>query len=274
MSLLDELKAAWTVEDPDTPKIQQRIWDRAAERYGDLPIPSFGENYFLQEIERSIALTDEIQTLDIGCGSGVYSMALAPRVGKAVGVDISPNMIAYANNRAKKLGIRNTEFRCMEWSGADIDALGFRGTFDVVFAHMTPAISDFHALDKLNACSRNLCLMERPTRRKNSVQDEAFRLVGIPQSEESYYGDLPKIFSYLWYTGACPQFYYHEEVWDQKRSVEDMVHWVTDRARLVKPLSEKEAAVIREYVSSLASEGMVSEYTTTTKVLTVWKVKG
>lgn len=273
MGLLEKLKQNWQA-DENAPVIQQRIWNRAAEHYGTLPLPQFEENYFLQEMARSIDLTRNLRTLDIGCGSGVYSLSLAGRVGQAVGVDISPNMIAYANNRAEQLGIENTQFLPVEWQGADIDALGFRGAFDVVFAHMTPAISSFEALDKLNACSRNLCMMERPTRRKNWVMDEAFRLVGIKQTEEQFHGDMPKIFSYLWYTGACPQFYYHEEVWNEPRTTEDMVHWVTERARLEKELTAEEEARIQDFIVAQDQNGQVFEYTTTTKVLAVWHVKG
>ena len=271
--MLEQLKNMWVPAKNNEPEVQQRIWDRVAKDYGELPIPSFDDNEFLGILSRSIPLCRSIRTLDIGCGSGVYSMALSPLVGEAVGVDISPNMIEYATQRSRALGLENISFQRIDWPAANIDVLGFRGAFDVVFAHMTPAICDYETFDKMNACSRNLCMLQKPTRRKNQVLDEAFRRVGIDRSEAQYHGDIWQAFTYLWYKGYCPQFFYHDDVWDSKKSVEDMKAWCTDRALLQKKLTEEEQAEIRSYVESLAVDGMVHEHTTTTRVTVVWKVK-
>lgn len=273
MNKLDELKQQWTADENYQPEIQQRIWDRAAQSYGAHPIPTFEDNYFLQYMEQTIPLTQNLTTLDIGCGSGVYSMALAPRVGQAVGVDISPKMIEYANARSKELELDNAKFHCVDWSVADIDKLGFRGAFDVVFAHMTPAIADFNTFDKMNACSRNLCLMEKPTRRKNMVQDAVFHLIGLDRSEEQYHGGVLQAFSYLWYKGYCPKFYYHDVVWNDEKTVDDMVAWCADRAKLHKELTAAEEETIRAYVAQQAVDGLVHEITTTTKVTMIWSVQ-
>lgn len=271
--MLEQLKNMWVPAKNNEPEVQQRIWDRVAKDYGELPIPSFDDNKFLGILSRSIPLCRSYRTLDIGCGSGVYSMALSPFVGEAVGVDISPNMIEYATRRSRELGLENISFQRIDWPAADIDALGFRGAFDVVFAHMTPAICDYETFDKMNACSRNLCMMEKPTRRKNMVMDEAFRLVGLDRSEAQYHGDIWQAFTYLWHKGYSPQFFYRDEVWDNQKSIEDMVAWCTDRALLQKKLTKEEQAVIRSYVESLSVDGNVQEHTTTTRVTVVWKVR-
>lgn len=271
--MLNELKQRWVAGDHYQPEIQQRIWDRMAQSYSERPIPSFADNYFLQYIQQALPLTKELTTLDVGCGSGVYSMALAPRVGRAVGVDISPRMIEYANARKDDLGLDNTAFHCVDWSLADIDQLEFRGAFDVVFAHMTPAIADFDTFDKFNACSRNLCLMEKPARRADRMQDEVFRLIGIDRSEEQYHGSVLQAFEYLWYQGYCPQFYYHDEVWNAEKTVEEMTAWCVDRAKLHKEQTAMDEKTISAYIAEQAVDGVVQEVTTTTKVTMVWRVK-
>lgn len=115
-------------------------------------------------------------------------------------------------------------------------------------------------------------MLEKPTRRKNQIQDEAFRLVGMDPSEDQHHGNIPQVFTYLWYSGYCPRFFYHDEVWVNKKTTEDMVQWVTDRARLQKALTPEEEAAIYHYIQSLALDGMVQEHTTTTKVLVIWHV--
>lgn len=273
MEFLDEIKRTWKRSENHQSEVQQRMWDRVADSYKKRPIPSFEDNYFLQYMEQELPLTKEMMTLDVGCGSGIYSMALAKRVGKAVGVDISPKMIEYANLQKEELGLKNVEFSSIDWQLADIDELGFRGAFDVVFAHMTPAIADFDTFDKFNACSRRLCLMEKPTRRRDQIQDEVFRLIGIDRSEEQYHGSILQAFSYLWYKGYCPKFYYHEEEWKNEKTLEDMVQWCMDRARLHRELTEEDEQIIRSYLKAKAVDGIVREITTTTKVTVIWNVK-
>ena len=126
MTILEQLKQTWVSGQTNTPVLQQQIWDRAAERYGGLPIPDFETDAFLRELDRAIFLDKNHANPGYRCGSGVYSMAPGARVAQAVGVDISPNMIACANDRNQTLGLDNTQFQCLDWAGADIDALGFR----------------------------------------------------------------------------------------------------------------------------------------------------
>ena len=138
---LNELKRTWISD--SQPEVQQRIWDRAADSYRARALPSFEDNDFLRQIQNVLPDLNGKSFLDVGCGAGVYALALAKAGGRAVGVDISPRMIEHAKERADTDGIANAEFACLNWSDADIDALGYRGAFDVVFAHMTPAVSDF-----------------------------------------------------------------------------------------------------------------------------------
>lgn len=76
-------------------------------------------------------LTPHMILLDAGCGPGTITAALAGIVGKAVGVDIEPNVIAAANRLAAQSGPANLAF-----VEADISMLPFEDeAFDAVFFH-------------------------------------------------------------------------------------------------------------------------------------------
>ena len=47
-------------------------------------------------------LNKDINVLDVGCGGGAYSIALASKVKNVVGVDFSPKMIELANDTKKE----------------------------------------------------------------------------------------------------------------------------------------------------------------------------
>lgn len=272
MDYLRKLSGEWAKNSAYDSGIQQRIWDRAAPGYRELELPNIEENAFLRHMTEAVRLDQSIRTLDVGCGSGIYSMALAPYVQEAVGIDISPKMIQYARERSQKLGLTNTTFHSLDWSEADIRQMGFFREFDVVFAHMTPAVNDYETFDKLNSCSRNLCMIEKPARRLDQVQDEAFRRIGLDRQENQYHGGIPQAFSYLWYQGYCPKLYYQEDVWQVEKTIPDMTAWCTDRARLLRELTPQDEAAIEHYIESQAVDGMVREHTTTTRVTMVWHV--
>lgn len=263
---LDELKSSWVSD--ARPEVQARIWNRAASDYGKRPLPDIDHDPFLKLLFDSYPVDKMCRILDIGCGAGGYTLALAPFVLKAVGIDISSGMIDLAEARAKSMGLANAQFSCLNWSDADIDMLGLREQFQVVFAHMTPAICDFSTLEKMDNCATKLCMLEKPTRRKDAVLDQALRLVQIePDTTDN---GLQNIFAFLWCKGYEPQFFYHRETWNTDKSTEDMVAWCTDRAKLRKPLTLEEESAIRIFVESLSENGAVRECTTTTRVTIIW----
>jgi ubiquinone/menaquinone biosynthesis C-methylase UbiE len=58
--------------------------------------------------------------VDLACGPGTFVRALAPRVARAIGVDLTPAMLARARQEAARAGAANLEFAC-----ADAGALPF-----------------------------------------------------------------------------------------------------------------------------------------------------
>ncbi|WP_051383453.1 class I SAM-dependent methyltransferase [Bradyrhizobium sp. WSM3983] len=76
-------------------------------------------------------LTPDMVLLDVGCGPGTITAALAGVVGKAIGLDIESNAIAAARQLAARAGFTNLSF-----VEADMTALPFEDeAFDAVFFH-------------------------------------------------------------------------------------------------------------------------------------------
>ena len=75
---------------------------------------------------KELKLTGDEKILDLGCGFGRHSLALAQRGFNVTGVDITPAFISDAAENAAKLGL-NANFIC-----ADIRELNFKNEFDVV----------------------------------------------------------------------------------------------------------------------------------------------
>lgn len=269
---ISTLQKEW-VNRQNTGELQRQIWDGAAEDFAKKPVPDFESNPFLSLLNSKSLLMPDTAALDVGCGAGAYSIALATRVKKAVGVDIAPAMVARGRERAEALGLSNVTFSVLDWEKADIDLLGFRGQFDLVFAHMTPAISDFSGFDKMNLCSRAYCAMSKPTRRQNSVQEAICALVGIDERVADHSDDtIPYAFSYLWLKGCSPEITYRTEQWHSEKTLEDAAAWHINRTKLQKELTREEEQAVRTYLQSISENGMVTEETATTIITMHWHV--
>jgi ubiquinone/menaquinone biosynthesis C-methylase UbiE len=85
-----------------------------------------------------LALASGAVAIDVACGPGTFARPLAARVGRAIGVDLTPAMVEKARAEAAREAIANIEFVC-----SDVYALPFAaGAADVVscgyaFHHMT-----------------------------------------------------------------------------------------------------------------------------------------
>lgn len=92
------------------------------------------EGRFIDEVETKLAFDlfaprPGIEVLDVGCGTGNFSLKLAARGCRVAGIDISPAMLAVARKKAAAAD------QDMEFLEMDVYDLKFRAeTFDAVFS--------------------------------------------------------------------------------------------------------------------------------------------
>jgi ubiquinone/menaquinone biosynthesis C-methylase UbiE len=86
-----------------------RFWDRLARKYAARPISDM--KAYEKTLERTRAwLTKDQTVLELGCGTGSTAILHAPHVRHITGSDISPEMIAIANEKLAAGGPANADF--------------------------------------------------------------------------------------------------------------------------------------------------------------------
>jgi ubiquinone/menaquinone biosynthesis C-methylase UbiE len=88
-----------------------KYWDKEAKNYNK-EVEKHRDRYY-KLVECIIDLTAPKKTdvvMEIGAGTGVVSLLLAPKVKKVVAVDISKEMLRIAKEKAMEAGIYNIEF--------------------------------------------------------------------------------------------------------------------------------------------------------------------
>ena len=264
---LNLIREKWVIRSFDV-AAETAAWDSTAEEYLFEEKNSLENDPFLHFITGKTTLTKDMCTLDVGCGAGAYSVALAEKVGQADGVDLSPRMVELGNAYAESHGIDNLRLRVCNWHSCD--SAEFQGRYDLVFAHTTPAVADYRTLVKLCEASKGCCFLCIPSRRTDLVFDELRSLAGIPPIRK---GDdsVAYAFDTLWGLGYEPELGYTKTQWLPRRTPEEAEKWYLGRLRGRQEMSAETERRIRCRLRELAVDGYVQEQIDTTLVNFYWR---
>ena len=104
---------------PNVNDIIKDQFNKQAENFSDWSVTQNRD--YLQAYFTFCGMTPEDSLLDVACGSGEFSLFAAPRIRKAVGVDISDRMIELAQKRAFENKITNATFLCHDVTDVPCD---------------------------------------------------------------------------------------------------------------------------------------------------------
>jgi ubiquinone/menaquinone biosynthesis C-methylase UbiE len=104
---------------------ERSLWDKQAHVYDKRSLKMYEEAYG-QSIQKVRAvLSPHQRVLEIGCGTGIISLGIAPFVESVVATDISPQMIAVAESKAQSMSISNVDFRVCDGYALPYDDQSF-----------------------------------------------------------------------------------------------------------------------------------------------------
>ncbi len=93
----------------------------------------------LDALVAALPLTPDGRWLDVACGPGIVTRALAGHVGEAVGVDLTPAMVEKAAAEAAGLGVRNVRFVLGDATALPLGDGAFDGAVTRFSLHHIPA---------------------------------------------------------------------------------------------------------------------------------------
>lgn len=269
---------------------QAEVWDEAAAGYAAKPLPIFESDRFLQFLDAEGAIgSKNPRILDIGCGAGAYSIALAKHIGSGAevfGCDISPKMIEAAQKRAADEGCDNVHFICGDFAKLSVEKLlkvdpgSFGGkdshSFDLVFAHFTPALSCAEDLEKMMSLVKpgGWCFTAMHARRTDALLQRLRELVGLPPKTDRLDETLLQAFSYVWLSDKTPTVVHYPNEWTSTRTLEDAKR-IYGHHLVATDLTPDQQAVVDEYLEHVTEgdeEGLVRERCTSTVVMMGWQM--
>ena len=113
---------------------QSRVREEFARQAESLSVaPAFTDAEILEKIRAATSPTKNMQILDLGCGPGIVSAALAPYAREVVAFDLTPEMLEKARQRCREAGLRNVRFEPGRAEELPFEA----GSFDAVVTRLT-----------------------------------------------------------------------------------------------------------------------------------------
>lgn len=169
-------------------------WDKKATNYtrynGELS--EFQREFFAKVEEFGVDFKDKT-LIDVGCGTGVYTLHLANLCKSVTGLDLSTKMLECMTEDAKKFGILNLRAIESGWDEFNEDKI-----YDIAFSTMSPAINSIEGFDKFINCGKTRVFMWWNKQRHSNVLERFYQIYGnrewsnkFPQLE--YHLDMRKI---------------------------------------------------------------------------------
>jgi ubiquinone/menaquinone biosynthesis C-methylase UbiE len=121
------------VEEGTRQKKERAIWEKQASGYDNRVLKMYKNAYDLSIQKVRSVLSPDQQVLEIGCGTGIISLGIAPYVERVIATDISPQMISVAKSKAESSSVSNVDFRICDGYAVPYDD----ESFDVVLLFNT-----------------------------------------------------------------------------------------------------------------------------------------
>jgi len=220
-----------------------KSWDKRSARYERFTGTLSDERREFIEKVREFGVEFEGKTLlDIGAGTGVYSLFLAQICKFVTATDVSEKMIEILKADAAKFGISNLEaFVC--------DFCDFlpKKRYDIAFLTMSPALKSEKEMEKfLNLGEKHVFKAWR----ENRISSLFSHFVSEDRRKMS--ANLEDFEQFLAKNGVKYQSFDFDEIWEKERDVDDAFSDVSWHMELNK--TEFDAQILRSSIAKLIAK--------------------
>lgn len=246
----------------------QQFWDKRAEKFNQKSHTKKNRLTDTLDDLKKKGLCSSDKVLDIGCATGKLAMEIGKIAHRVHGIDISPNMIAYAKENAQEAQMSNLSYEVAAWSEVSLKEKAWEKKFDWVIASMTPGVQDLATLKKMTEASRKHCFISTFVERTNSIEEQLKKKFTFIQPKRDFKNGTYCIFNLLWLQGFKPEIRYINATYSNELTVDEAMNIFA-----IHPLiSVNEKEKIKLYFQEIAVDDKLLETVQSTISFIYWDV--
>ena len=261
----------WDIAIVDT-EAAKRLWGLFARRQENAPDPTPENNLPLRIVADNHMIDGNSTVLDLGCGTGRFTVRFAERCRHVTGVDFSAEMMSKATCATTSANLSNVSFVLENWHELSLEKYGWHQHFDLVFANMSPAVQSVKTFAMLTEASRAWCFMAKPTRREDRITSYLLNKLGVDWYHRPFDVDMMYAFAWLSLKGLLPKVEYFKSRWERTLSLDEAAIYYKEWLGMNYPLTEAQKAGIRPTLAEIAQDGMVNDSNDVTISILYWHV--
>jgi SAM-dependent methyltransferase len=231
----------------------------------------------LSWIESRGALQPEFRVLDIGAGPGNFAAPMCQKVAEVTAVEPSEGMVSILRQKAGEEGITNLRVLQKTWEEVDLQTEDWSGAFDLVFASMSPGVSNPDMLEKMLASSKAFCYL-------SGWSGGRWGKWGLAQSElwpeifgkqlGDYPSDILYPFGMLYAMGYRPELRFKQPEVHLEMVEEEAVEGLSNHFSRYVEVDSAVRTKIATYVHNCCRAGIFTQVYKTCQGFMLWRIGG
>lgn len=209
----------------------------------------------------------ELEMLEIGCGTGAYTLNFAANYKHITAVDMSEQMLCVLRQRAETKKITNITYH-----QSLFENLPENKQYDFVFAAMCPAICDYESLMKFERLSKNHCCLVSVAKNSSSRLRKELRMQLTDQPLKGLSPDIIYQFHLLYALGRYPNIQFFHSASHSVIPLEEAIERYQIYFDIFGYNRPEHHEIIRTYLSTHSENGMCTDDITYHMALMDWKI--
>jgi SAM-dependent methyltransferase len=283
----EQWKRLWLEAQKDSPVNRRELrgepaeverWNLRASSYAEHSESEESRNrrdQILTWLENEGALQPSFRVLDIGAGPGNFAIPLSRKVAEVVALEPAEEMVSILERRIGDEGIENIRVVQKTWEEVNNVGEDWKGAFELVFASMSPGISNPQMLEKMIASSRVFCYLSGWSGGRwgkwGLAQREIWPLL-FGEELGDYPGDILYPFGMLYALGYRPELRFFRPRVHLEMSAEEAIEGLIDHFNRYVEGGPDIRKTITSYVQRNSRMGIFRQVSTTCQGFMLWPV--